>query len=58
MKNSYRNLGRATSHGCVRLTVPDAKWIYENIAPGTKIIVRKKERNKALVKLLELPPIE
>lgn len=29
----------ANSHGCVRLSVPDAKWFYENITEGTKVIV-------------------
>lgn len=26
----YRNLGTSCSHGCVRLTVADAKWIFDN----------------------------
>ena len=25
-----RNLGRRASHGCVRLSVADAKWVYTN----------------------------
>ncbi len=33
--SSYNNLGSAVSHGCVRLFVPDARWIFENCAPGT-----------------------
>ncbi len=33
----YNKLGDLASHGCVRLAVKDAKWIYENIAPGTTI---------------------
>lgn len=32
-------LGVAASHGCVRLKVEDAKWIYDNIADGTKVII-------------------
>lgn len=35
--SSWNNLGKSVSHGCVRLTVPDARWIWYNIAPGTKI---------------------
>lgn len=27
------------SHGCVRLTVKDAKWIYDNCPVGTKVII-------------------
>jgi|GEM_PF-1492651 len=38
--SSYRNLGKRESHGCVRLLVPDARWIYYHIAPGTQIEIR------------------
>lgn len=31
----YDKLGTAASMGCIRLSVIDAKWIYENIANGT-----------------------
>lgn len=27
----------ANSHGCVRLAVPDAKWIYYHVTEGTKV---------------------
>ncbi|MGI5849339.1 MAG: L,D-transpeptidase [Christensenellales bacterium] len=33
--SSYSHLGTRASHGCVRMMVPDARWIYYNIAPGT-----------------------
>lgn len=33
--SSYDHLGTPGSHGCIRLLVPDARWIYENCAPGT-----------------------
>jgi len=36
---SVRNIGRKASHGCVRLKVEDAKWIYQNCPRRTKIIV-------------------
>ena len=55
IRSSYRNLGRASSHGCVRLTVPDARWIYENVAPGSQVTILKKDKDKALVKSLRLP---
>lgn len=32
-------LGTKASHGCFRLTVADAKWIYEQIPTGTKVVV-------------------
>lgn len=31
----YDKLGTSASLGCVRLTVEDAKWIYDNISSGT-----------------------
>ena len=33
----YDKLGTAASAGCIRLTVRDAKWIYENCKSGTKV---------------------
>ena len=35
----YNHLGHSRSHGCVRLSVMDAKWIYENCKLGTKVTV-------------------
>lgn len=35
----YNKLGTTASHGCVRLTVADAKWIYDNCPLRTKIVV-------------------
>ena len=37
--SSYKALGTRQSHGCVRLLVSDAKWIYDNCKAGTKIVV-------------------
>lgn len=34
-----RRLGHKASHGCIRLTLPDAKWLYENIRYGTKVVI-------------------
>lgn len=34
-------LGQPASHGCVRLSVDDAKWIYDNIEQGTKVVIHK-----------------
>lgn len=33
----YNKLGTTASHGCVRLTVQDAKWIYDNCPLGTSV---------------------
>lgn len=38
-EKQYNNLGITCSHGCVRLTVEDAKWIYDNCGLGTKVII-------------------
>ena len=32
-------LGINASHGCVRLSIENAKWIYDTIPSGTKVIV-------------------
>lgn len=33
----FNKLGQPASHGCVRLCVRDAKWIYDNCPLGTKV---------------------
>ncbi|MCI9531693.1 MAG: L,D-transpeptidase family protein [Lachnospiraceae bacterium] len=33
----YNKLGTTCSHGCVRLTVADSKWIYDNCPLGTTV---------------------
>jgi lipoprotein-anchoring transpeptidase ErfK/SrfK len=55
VKSSYDNLGKRASHGCIRLTVPDAKWIYENIAPGTAVKFIEKPKDDELREKLALP---
>lgn len=38
IKSEAEELGeKANSHGCVRLSVADAKWLYENIKEGTNV---------------------
>lgn len=32
-------LGQPASHGCIRLSVPDAKWLFDNIPQGTTVVV-------------------
>lgn len=34
---TYNKLGSPASAGCVRMTVADAKWIYDHAAVGTKV---------------------
>ena len=35
----YNNLGSPASHGCIRLCVRDAKWIYDNCSSGTRVTI-------------------
>ncbi|MBE5796181.1 MAG: hypothetical protein E7327_02255 [Clostridiales bacterium] len=37
--SSYNNLGKRASHGCIRLTVADAKWIYDNCGEGVVVTI-------------------
>ncbi len=41
---NYNMLGQPASHGCVRLCVRDAKWIYDNCALGTTVTISDTER--------------
>ncbi len=34
-----QKLGNPASHGCVRLNIDDAKWIYDNIPAGTPVYI-------------------
>lgn len=33
-------LGEPASHGCVRLSLEDSKWLYDNITKDTKVIIK------------------
>lgn len=35
----FNNLGLSVSHGCIRLTVEDAKWIHDNCPSGTEVVI-------------------
>ena len=35
----YNNLGNAASHGCIRLNVRDAKWIYDYCQLSTQVVI-------------------
>ncbi|GGH76913.1 lipoprotein-anchoring transpeptidase ErfK/SrfK [Pullulanibacillus pueri] len=34
-----KKLGKKASHGCVRMSIPDAKWIYYHIPVHTKVVI-------------------
>ena len=33
-------LNKPASHGCIRLSISDSKWIYNNITKGSKVIIK------------------
>ncbi len=43
--NGYReganHLGKPVSHGCIRLGIGPAKYIYERVGTGTEVIIKK-----------------
>lgn len=55
---SYKKLGNRASHGCIRLTVADAKWIYDNVGKGTVVTITEKlPADPELRASLKLPPL-
>lgn len=43
IRNEAKKLGRTqASHGCIRLSLPDSKWLYEKLPVGTKVVVKDK----------------
>lgn len=41
IKKKAAKLGKSTgSHGCVRLSVADAKWMEHNLPTGTKVVIQ------------------
>ena len=48
-KTSYEAVtsGTKASHACIRLLVPDARWIYYNICYGTECEIRKGSKDDA-----------
>ena len=57
--SSYNKLGQRASHGCIRLAVWDAKWIYDNVGAGTVVsIVEGMAPDPELRDALKLPPLD
>ena len=57
--SSYKKLGQRASHGCIRLSVWDAKWIYDNVGKGTVVsIVEGMDPDPELRDALKLPPLD
>lgn len=55
---SYTGLGKRASHGCIRLMVDDAKWIFDNIGKGTEIFVHEGAADPELTQSLRVPPLD
>lgn len=59
-ENVYNSLGTKASHACIRLTVPDARWIYYNISYDTLCVIREGSKNdeemRKIRDQLVLPP--
>ena len=49
--SSYKSLGKRVSHGCIRMLVPDARWIYYYAAPGTVVKIIKGKKDAAMDKI-------
>ncbi len=53
-KTPFYDLGSKVSHGCVRLYVEDAKWLYYYACPGTTVNISATEpSNRDLRKALK-----
>ncbi len=39
MMVEYEKLGNPVSHGCIRLKVEEAKWLYEKLPLGVKVLI-------------------
>ena len=37
----YEKLGSPVSHGCIRLKLEEAKWLYDKLPSGVKVIINK-----------------
>lgn len=59
MNGSYNQLGRAASHGCIRMMPDEAKWIYDNCRAGTLVEIRAGDADPDLTQsLLPAPSID
>ena len=45
--SEYNKLGTKCTHGCIRMTVPDARWIWYNISYGTICVIREGSKSDA-----------
>jgi lipoprotein-anchoring transpeptidase ErfK/SrfK len=43
MMEEYEKLGNPASHGCIRLKLEEAKWLYENLPLGVRVLIYKEK---------------
>ena len=34
------SIGTAASHGCIRMRIPDAEWLFDHVSIGTPVFIR------------------
>ncbi len=39
IEEEYNKLGKPASHGCIRLKLDEAKWLYEKLPLGVKVLI-------------------
>lgn len=39
--STFTNLGKRASHGCIRLTLADAQWVFDHVEPGMKVWIHE-----------------
>lgn len=40
IKETYKNLGKPVTGGCIRVELMDARWIYNHVPTGSKVIIQ------------------
>jgi lipoprotein-anchoring transpeptidase ErfK/SrfK len=33
------SIGYSASHGCIRMRIPDAEWLYQRVRIGTPVVI-------------------
>lgn len=56
--STYRSLGKRGSHGCIRLLVDDARWIYRNCGAGTEVEIYEGTSDPELPQSLKPAPLD
>lgn len=45
-KKEAKKLGKSQgSHGCIRLSIPDSKWLATTVPVGTKVVIKNNKKN-------------